>query len=670
MPKRLLEARDTATSAAVGAALFALYLFTLCPTVPAGDSGELIAAAATLGIAHPPGYPLFTLLAKLATTIELGTVAARVNALSALCQALAGSGLVLAVRLFGERLSAGAAAGLAFGVATRVWRYATVAEVFALNDLFAAVLLALAAALWVRTEDAVESGDPRRLGDGRLLAALAVTFGMALANHHTIGLVLGPALVAFLALRERHVRARLGVRSIDGRRLVVGVGLFALGLVPYLYVPIASSRRPLLDWDDPTSLSGFVTLLLRRDYGTLGLGLDSAAGAIGPLAHLGRAALAVADDLTIGGAVLAIVGGVALARRRDGKAAFALFAGAFAGIVAFFLLVRTPAQPIFLGIVERFYLLPMVVVAAAGGVGLAALLDRAPRALGPAASAAVISCTVGIAAARFHRVDESHNRFTRVYASNLLASMEPRTLLLSSGDLPYNGLTYATLVERERPDVRVLDQRLLGYDWYVATRRDRHSDVEIPFAKLTGRPGENLLALVNANAPNRPVAFYGPIEESWRQRWVTWPRGLVERVYPANAAPTLEEAEAAHDAVMATLDLSILRGEFDDTRFESLGVSDHTYGDRVYAERWIDRARSATDATARRAALDRAKKRLSIALERAPADVDVLTSLAHLALEPEVDDRPLAARCLARLREVAKPGSPERAWAEMMLPSR
>jgi hypothetical protein len=66
----------------------AVYTFTLCPTVAGGDSGELVVAACTLGIPHPPGYPLHTILAHILFRIlPTGTPAARINYLSAFCSA-------------------------------------------------------------------------------------------------------------------------------------------------------------------------------------------------------------------------------------------------------------------------------------------------------------------------------------------------------------------------------------------------------------------------------------------------------------------------------------------------------------------------------------------------------------------------------------------------------
>ena len=71
---------------------FIIYWLTLAPTVTFVDSGELIAASSTLGVAHPPGFPLYILLAKLATLVPLGTIPVRIHVLSAaICVALLGN---------------------------------------------------------------------------------------------------------------------------------------------------------------------------------------------------------------------------------------------------------------------------------------------------------------------------------------------------------------------------------------------------------------------------------------------------------------------------------------------------------------------------------------------------------------------------------------------------
>ena len=87
-----------------GALALALYLGTLAPTVTFADAGELAAAAYTLDVAHPPGFPLYLLLGKLFTLlVPWGRVVQRLNAFSALCAAatvgLLGAALVVSLGL-------------------------------------------------------------------------------------------------------------------------------------------------------------------------------------------------------------------------------------------------------------------------------------------------------------------------------------------------------------------------------------------------------------------------------------------------------------------------------------------------------------------------------------------------------------------------------------------
>jgi len=61
------------TSIALFTVSFIVYLTTLAPTVWFIDSGELSAVASTLGIAHPTGYPLFTLIGHLFTLLPISS---------------------------------------------------------------------------------------------------------------------------------------------------------------------------------------------------------------------------------------------------------------------------------------------------------------------------------------------------------------------------------------------------------------------------------------------------------------------------------------------------------------------------------------------------------------------------------------------------------------------
>ena len=137
--------RTRAGAGCLAAAAIAAFVYglTLSPSVGAGDSGELILAAHSLGIPHPPGYPIWLLLARCADLVPWGTVALRVNALSALlAAAAAGLFYLLAARCGLGRL--GRAAGtIVFAASTLVWDNAVQAEVY---SLAAALFLLLAIA--------------------------------------------------------------------------------------------------------------------------------------------------------------------------------------------------------------------------------------------------------------------------------------------------------------------------------------------------------------------------------------------------------------------------------------------------------------------------------------------------------------------------------------------
>src|SRR2546421_10948545 len=65
-----------------------LYFLTAARDIVVGDSPELITAAATLGVAHEPGYPLFTMLGHLFSLFPFGSIPFRINLLSVVCHAL------------------------------------------------------------------------------------------------------------------------------------------------------------------------------------------------------------------------------------------------------------------------------------------------------------------------------------------------------------------------------------------------------------------------------------------------------------------------------------------------------------------------------------------------------------------------------------------------------
>ncbi|XP_077906079.1 protein O-mannosyl-transferase TMEM260 isoform X4 [Ictidomys tridecemlineatus] len=241
----------------VFAAVASVFTLTLPASVPGGDSGELITAAHELGVAHPPGYPLFTLVAKLAITLfPFGSVAYRVNLLCGLFGAVAASLLFFTVfRLSGSYAGGILAAGV-FSFSRLTWQWSITAEVFSLNNLFVGLLMALT----VHFEEAATAKERSKIAK-----IGAFCCGLSLCNQHTIVLYVLCIIpwILFRLLKEKELS--LGY--------LLNLSLcFSAGLLPYIYLPISSYlNHARWTWGDQTTLRGFLTHFLREEYGTFSL---------------------------------------------------------------------------------------------------------------------------------------------------------------------------------------------------------------------------------------------------------------------------------------------------------------------------------------------------------------------------------------------------------------
>jgi len=223
-----------------------LYIGTLAPTVlPYGtpntlDSPMLQTEVTVLGVGHPTGYPTYMMLTHLFTHLPIGDPAYRVN----LASAVYGVAAVFVVYFAGLRLArravAAAAGALAFGLSGAFWSQAVIAEVYTFEALLVALVILLLF-LW------------RDRRDGRYLLLSAFLVGLSL-THHLTSVLLVPAALAFVFLTDRRVFSRTGL-------VLKGVGLFLLGLLPLLYLPIRALMHAPLNEADPSTPWRFLLLI-------------------------------------------------------------------------------------------------------------------------------------------------------------------------------------------------------------------------------------------------------------------------------------------------------------------------------------------------------------------------------------------------------------------------
>ncbi|MFA5778563.1 MAG: DUF2723 domain-containing protein [Elusimicrobiota bacterium] len=228
---------------------FLFYLFTLHPAISVGDSGELITAAYTLGIAHPPGYPLWTILGKIFTIIiPFGNIAYRINLMSAFFGACTCAifyfiikKIVIVEENNEKKLSAAhalSASAIVLCLSSTLWSQSIISEVYTLNAFFVVLIIYL-----LLTES-----------DLRLVVFI---YGLSLANHY-IMFLFGPVFAFYLIWKNP---------KVFNLKTILSLLIFFLpGLFLYLYLPVRSSANPPIDWGNPENLKNFIAHIGRFQY--------------------------------------------------------------------------------------------------------------------------------------------------------------------------------------------------------------------------------------------------------------------------------------------------------------------------------------------------------------------------------------------------------------------
>ncbi|MEA3407193.1 MAG: DUF2723 domain-containing protein [Chloroflexota bacterium] len=492
-------------------AALGLYVHTLAPTVLPADSGEFQLVASVLGIAHPPGYALYTMLGKLFTFIPLGDVAYRINLFGALCGTLTLSILVHLVRQASGSTGAALIAAAMLGLSPTFWAQSTTANIRSLTAAFT-VLSADLLLHWGEKEEP------------RYLTAFAACFGLGVGHHTSLGLLGLPFLIYIIARAPRIF--------VEPHRWIRPLLAFFASFLVLLYLPLRSGMGAPFDPTPIRSWGGFVNHALalgfRGDmfyYHTLpDLAARLRVWAVIMRLQFGR--------LLPWATLLAGMGGVV---PRKSRGTVGLLAGMWAVNTLSAMTYKAPQT------VE--YLLPSyVAMAALLGCGLGVAKLKMPRWTSALLMAPLVVATAHYGAANYGSFQQLHeDRSARTYAESILKDALPDTLVLSNWH-------HATVF------------------WYLQTVEDVRPDVEVRYVYPEGdTPNQEVwLKRIEENVDERPVVITNrfhafqhtdyhwiPIHDAW----------LVRREPLAQAPKDMVEKEAAFGTKVHMLGYTVEKEE-------------------------------------------------------------------------------------------------------------
>ncbi len=574
---------------------FSVYLRTLSPCFLDDDSAETITAGVTLGIQHPPGYPLDALFIRLFSFIPVGGICFRVNlgsALLAACGALLlFFNIHLVLRRFfssgkspsgeevpsqGVLFACAAFSSLCLAFSKTYWEKALGAKggIYILEMLLLLILLRCAIGYETQRlrdlEEKTGAGPFRPIRWGCLAAFV---FGVGLAHYWQTQVLFIPAFLIFFLLPTVSFPKKPLAEKTKACLVLASLGL--LGLLPLLFLPLRAHLHPALNLGAPDSLSNFMAALLRkyvafREPGLTGAFWHVLGGSLSWHQFKGLWNLIVnlqgyeipvhfREDMKGIGMAFAALGVLAWWRAGERRLLLFLllpFACLLGALYSHLWMVNNPHLRWYMD----NYLLPANwMMALMAGIGLyttwkwlGKLLNRGNR-FHPSFADSLLLVWVLVISFYFISANFDKNGFQERlvrydYGENLLKSSPRGSVLFAEADEDYFPLYYFQNVEKKRPDVRVIPSFALFETWGVRQVELKHPELGLTASSMAfpdhfARILYSLSQIVRNNRNTRPICFShfdGAFHRFYAARHLpllVQPSGILLRLSTASSPP-------------------------------------------------------------------------------------------------------------------------------------
>lgn len=440
------------------------YFLTLSPTLQFIDSGELAVVCKTLGLAHPTGYPLYTLLGRLFTLLPLKDAIFRVNLMSLffICSAnliLFSLFLVLEKDLKKRNekhadmdIWSAFLATFIFSFTPTLWSQATSNEVYALNVLLFSLVILLVF-LWRRSW--------KEFWGDKIFYLMIFIYALSFGNHMSTVLLL-PALVFIIF-------ATSGKKLIQPRRLILTLGFFLLGLTIYIFLPIRSSQNPIMNWGNPESWVTFKRQVTGWQY-QVWMFAESADTLVTNLKNFIKLFFHQFPWYLLPLSILGVYRLIVHDRRILIFFLIFFLVNVFYGINY----VIPDIDPYFLG---AFLVNAVFIWSGLNYVFRIIENSRWQKIISRSLIILFILLPLILLKKNYFEADRSQDYFAYDFASNIMRSVKKDAVLMTNVWDHYSPWLYMRFVELKRPDVSYLDVELCRRSWYFNFIRQNYPDL-------------------------------------------------------------------------------------------------------------------------------------------------------------------------------------------------
>jgi hypothetical protein len=529
---------------------FIVYLFTLAPTVSFIDSGELATVAATLGIAHPTGYPLFTIVGFIFSKLPIAsTVIYRLNIMAAFFCATSvffffKLNLFILKNFISKKtnepkksnpfkkyyLYVPAIAGtLTLAFSRTFWSQATSIEVYSLHVLFLSIVL-LSFLDAISQTQMMERTNKNEIGKAWLIFAFLL--GLSFTNHMTT-ILLAPALVYIYF-------AVCGFSKSSWRLAFTLLVPFMLGLSVYLFLPVRGAGFPYMNWGNPIDLEKIFWHISGKQYRVwIFSSTESAAKQFSYFIN------ELPNEFNYVFLIVALLGLWNILTKNRLLFIFSLLL--FVGCISYS--INYDIHDI-----DSYFLLAYLTISVWITSGVMWIIEKIEK----KDTLKIVSAVLVIVSAiplfmNYKQNDESKNYLVNDYTKNMFDCIESNGIIISyQWDYFVSASYYYQQIDQYRTDVAVIDKELLRRSWYYKQLNTLHPELmkksqneteafllelfkfehDIPYAPeiIEQRYANIIRSFIEKNIDERPIYVTSELEPQYLEGFEKIPTGLCYRL--------------------------------------------------------------------------------------------------------------------------------------------
>lgn len=497
-----------------------VYFINLTRDIYGGDVGDVVTAALVGGVAHPPGYPIYVMLGYFFGHLPLPLEpVTRVGLLSVVAALVSLFLFRKIISYFSSNVFIQLVSTAIVGLSSLFWLYAEIPEVFALNICFSLNVIYFSLEYYKKNEF-------------KYLLLAFFMYGLGFTNHQSIVLTLPFLITIFVVKRKTLLKL--------GRRLLLLPLVGMLGLLPYLYLPIAAAGNPVINWNNIHSVDDFFHHVLRRDYGTFSAGAFRDPFVDAKLVIVKTYLLSLWHSLTVPVLVLVTVG-ILHGMRKYRAISIGIILSALVSGPFFVIYSGFPISDYFvLGVAERFYLLSHVILLLFVPLGFEAVYSFCSHVFSrkiyaKALLLVFILIPILMFKVNFPKNDLSKTRLGTDYAKDYLRNLPKGAVLFLSGDTRSFNIWYVYYILKFRNDIRLVQIGNFGID--SAYFNKTYYDLK----KNTGFSDSDLFINSLLEIEKKDQVYSVTATNIPKQSYIWLPIGMSNKLFKKSEIPTRNE---------------------------------------------------------------------------------------------------------------------------------